>query len=110
MPNKRTRTKKPKRKTRKGGDYGVRSMKTWQNNFDNCMNYKGMNEVTCENRMTQWDYHGKNIFGTRPDAETWGTNSRNSASRMWRRLPKNPGNHEVIPGKVKKSNGEFEVN
>jgi hypothetical protein len=34
----KTRTKR--RKTRRGGDYGMRFLKTWQNNFDNCKKQK----------------------------------------------------------------------
>jgi len=109
MPNKRTRSKKPRRKTRKGGDYGIRSMKTWQNNFDNCLEYPNTTEESCKNDINQWDYHGKSIFGTRPPRESWGPISKKSASRMFKPSPNNFGNYVIIPGMVKTSNGTIEI-
>lgn len=84
----KTRTK---RKTRKGGDYGMRFLKTWQNNFDNCKKQK-KEDYDCRITMLRNDYHGDGSW------ETWGPKTRSSASRMWAPIPNNPQNHTVIKG------------
>ena len=78
MP-KRTRVRRPKRKTRKGGFLGFRSTKTWDNNFVNCMK-QNKNYYECRNSMLKNDYHRP---GSSPAVNQWTHDNMKLVPKMW---------------------------
>ena len=98
-----TRRKRTKRKSRKGGEYGIREGKTWADNYKNCMKQLKDDpdgtvggktaDMKCMGTMITTDYHG------RGDNSPWDDDRKFSVPRMWR-------HGDVVNHEFKKS--EFE--
>jgi len=99
-----TRRKRTKRKSRKGGEYGIRRWKTWAENYKNCTNQLiddpigtpggKMAEIKCEETMRTNDYHRN---GT---ANSWDNFNKATVPQMWQ-------NGNIVNENYKKN--EFEM-
>jgi len=96
-----TRRNRNKRKSRKGGEYGMRMFKTWADNYRNCMNQTKdeMADEKCTNTMRTTDYRSN---GT---AESWTNHKRLERENMWKKNEK--GEFEIKNPRYKKNKYEY---